>query len=70
MAEPDYEYGALVTGADRGIGLAVCCQLGRRYGWTFVHAPNGWKVSEVVMTAVWEDGNRGPMAQAAAWVAG
>lgn len=40
--------------------------LGGRYDWTFVRGTDGWKVSKVTMTAIWDSGNRDLMAQAAA----
>ena len=40
--------------------------LGGRYDFVLVRTSDGWKISGVTMTAVWEDGNRDLMAQATA----
>jgi ketosteroid isomerase-like protein len=39
--------------------------LGGRYDWTFARGANGWRISGVTMTAIWDEGNRDLMAQAA-----
>ena len=40
--------------------------LGGRYDWDFERTGEGWRISGVTMTAMWDDGNRDLMAQAAA----
>lgn len=44
--------------------------LGGRYDWTFARGAEGWKISAVTMTAIWDEGNRDLMARAAAKAAG
>jgi ketosteroid isomerase-like protein len=44
--------------------------LGGRYDWTFARGADGWRISGVIMSAMWDDGNRDLMAQAAARAAG
>lgn len=44
--------------------------LGGRYDWTFERGADGWRISGVTMTAVWDGGNRDLMAQASARAAG
>jgi ketosteroid isomerase-like protein len=44
--------------------------LGGRYDWTFARGADGWKISGVIMTAVWDGGNGDLMAQASARAAG
>lgn len=39
--------------------------LGGRYDFVLLHTDDGWKISGVTMTAMWDDGNRDLMAQAA-----
>jgi|ERR687893_2375395 hypothetical protein len=39
--------------------------LGGRYDWDFERTALGWKITGVTMTAMWNDGNRDLMAQAA-----
>ncbi len=40
--------------------------LGGRYDFGLVRAGEGWRISAVIMTAMWDDGNRDLLAQAAA----
>lgn len=40
--------------------------LGGRYDFDLVRAGDGWRISAVTMTAMWDDGNRDLLAQAAA----
>ncbi len=40
--------------------------LGGRYDWDLVRTAHGWRISGVRMTAMWDEGNRDLIAQAAA----
>lgn len=52
----------VLAGADSGEKWT----LGGRYDWDLVRTAGRWRISGVTMTAMWDEGNRDLMAQAAA----